>query len=63
MASWIWTGGEAAPGNRFTWFRKVVHLDAMSDAAWFRCLEGSAESMGPGHWRATGPGSYLLAQR
>lgn len=25
-ADWIWTGVDLAPANRFTWFRKVVHL-------------------------------------
>lgn len=28
-AQWIWTGGEAAPVNQFTWFRKVITLDKL----------------------------------
>lgn len=33
-ARWIWRSeGEAAPRNRFTWFRRVVHLDALPEDA------------------------------
>jgi len=42
-ADWIWTGGEAAPRNRFTYFRKVVDLDvAPKDATLLFAADSNA---------------------